>query len=187
MRQKFLIAAIVSLLLTVSVLPIQASSFSLQSEQFANGDTLPQSTVYQGFGCTGDNISPQLSWHNEPKETKSYVITVFDPDAPTGVGWWHWLVFNIPANIHTMPVNAGSSTANLLPDGSQQGYTDFGSKGYGGACPPQGDKAHNYIFTVYALDVASLPADASTTGAKLAFLMKEHILAKAKVTAKFGR
>jgi Raf kinase inhibitor-like YbhB/YbcL family protein len=185
MRQ-FLIPVVTSTIVAVSTLPIQASSFSVESEQFKNGGKLPQSTIYQGFGCTGDNMSPQLSWQNAPKGTKSYVVTLFDPDAPTGVGWWHWIVFNIPADVNLLDVDAGNSAENL-PPGSVQGYTDFGSNGYGGACPPQGDQAHDYIFTVYALDVEKIPADQTTTGAKLAFLIKDHILAEATITAKFGR
>ncbi|MGL6344124.1 MAG: YbhB/YbcL family Raf kinase inhibitor-like protein [Waterburya sp.] len=185
MRQ-FLIPVVTSTIVAVSILPIHASSFSVESKQFENGGTLPQSTIYQGFGCTGDNMSPQLSWQNAPKNTKSYVVTLFDPDAPTGVGWWHWTVFNIPADVNVLAVNAGSSNNNL-PPGSVQGYTDFGSNRYGGACPPIGDQPHDYIFTIYALDVKNLPADKTTTGAKLAFLIKDHILAKAAITAKFGR
>lgn len=131
-------------------------------------------------------MSPQLSWQNAPKGTKSYAVTLFDPDAPTGVGWWHWIVFNIPADVNLLEIDGGSSNENL-PSGSVQGYTDFGSNEYGGACPPQGDQPHDYIFTVYALDVENIPADETTTGAKLAFLIKDHILAEATITAKFGR
>lgn len=185
MRQLFILLATTSLLIS-STLPIFAASFTLESEQIKNGSTLPESMVYQGFGCDGDNISPQLSWKNPPAGTKSYAITVYDPDAPTGTGWWHWTVFNIPNEVNSLPTNA-SASEDLLPANSVQGYTDFGSSEYGGACPPVGDEPHRYIFTVYALDVESLPADESTTGAKLTFLIKDRVLAQANITAKFDR
>ncbi|NJL37100.1 MAG: YbhB/YbcL family Raf kinase inhibitor-like protein [Leptolyngbyaceae cyanobacterium RM2_2_4] len=161
--------------------------FRVSSVQIVEGGTLPESMVYEGFGCTGGNQSPQLSWTGEPIETRSYAITMFDPDAPTGVGWWHWLVFNLPNDTHTLPQGVGNPLVNQLPSGVQQGYTDFGSNGYGGACPPVGDPPHRYVITIYALDVESLPAGAEATGAKLAFLMQEHILAKAEITGQYGR
>lgn len=184
--RPYLLPIITSSLLTFATLPLGAATFTVESEQFQPGKTMPQSIIYQGFGCQGDNMSPQLSWHNAPKETKSYVVTVFDPDAPTGVGWWHWTVFNIPANAEGLALNAANSS-NKLPPGSIQGYTDFGTQGYGGACPPVGDQPHDYILSVYALDVAQILADQTTTGAKLAFVIKDHILAKATITAKHGR
>jgi Raf kinase inhibitor-like YbhB/YbcL family protein len=163
------------------------NSFRLISPQISNRGTLPQSMVYQGFGCSGGDQSPELNWTGEPTGTNSYAITMFDPDAPTGVGWWHWLVFNIPKNTHTLPQGSGNSSARQLPTGSQQGYIDFGSTGYGGACPPVGDSPHRYVITIYALDVEHLSTGAETTGAKLAFLMRGHILAKAKITGQYGR
>ncbi|BAZ45715.1 hypothetical protein NIES4102_27410 [Chondrocystis sp. NIES-4102] len=183
--RPYLLPIITSSFVAFTTLPLGAATFTVESEQFQPGETMPQSIIYQGFGCKGDNMSPQLSWHNAPKGTKSYVVTLFDPDAPTGVGWWHWIVFNIPATIEGLALDAGSSPK--LPPGSIQGYTDFGTQGYGGACPPLGDKPHNYILSVYALDVAQIPADQTTTGAKLAFLIKDHILAKATITTKYGR
>lgn len=164
-----------------------ASPFSLTSPQITENTTLPQSMVFQGFSCEGGNQSPELSWTGAPAGTKSYVITMYDPDAPTGVGWWHWLLFNIPADTHSLPQDAGNPAANLLPVGSQQGYTDYGSSEYGGACPPVGDTPHRYIVTVYALDVDNLPTGPETTGAKLAFLMRGHILAEATITGRYGR
>jgi Raf kinase inhibitor-like YbhB/YbcL family protein len=161
--------------------------FRLSSLQFSDGGTLPQSMVYQGFGCNGGNQSPELSWTGEPTGTNSYAITMFDPDAPTGVGWWHWLVFNIPKNNHALSEGISSSSPSQLPIGSQQGYTDFGSTGYGGACPPVGDSPHRYVITIYALDVDRLSTGAETTGAKLAFLMRGHILAEAQITGRYGR
>jgi Raf kinase inhibitor-like YbhB/YbcL family protein len=186
-RKTWVALALASLALPPFVLSAFASSLALRSSQFSEGSALPQSTVYAGFGCTGNNQSPELMWGGEPAGTKSFVITVFDPDAPTGVGWWHWLVFNIPATAHVLPQNAGTPAGDKLPPGSQQGYTDFGSSGYGGPCPPAGDTPHRYVFTAYALDVDRLPTGAETTGAKLSFLMKGHILAKVNLTGRFGR
>jgi Raf kinase inhibitor-like YbhB/YbcL family protein len=183
---RFFSSAISFGVLAIVAFPIQASSFILKSEQFQDGDTLPNSMVYKGFGCNGDNIAPKLSWQNPPVGTKSYAVTVFDPDAPTGVGWWHWTVFNIPGDATGLSANT-SGSAQDLPLGSVEGYTDFGSSGYGGACPPIGDKPHEYIFTVYALNVASIPADQTTTGAKLAFLIKNHVLSKATISAEYQR
>ncbi len=112
---------------------------------------------------------------------------MFDPDAPTGVGWWHWLVFNIPADIHSLPQGAGDLSTSQLPANSQSGYTDYGSNDYGGACPPVGDAPHRYLITLYALDVENLPSGPETTGAKLTFLMRGHILAETTITGRYGR
>ena len=121
------------------------------------------SQVFSGFGCSGKNISPSLKWINAPRNTKSFAVTVYDPDAPTGSGWWHWVIFNIPAGVNELKADAGRIEKNLAPAGSIQSVTDFGKPGFGGACPPQGDKAHRYIFTVYALSVAKLDLDEKTS------------------------
>jgi Raf kinase inhibitor-like YbhB/YbcL family protein len=188
MRLKKLTLLILLLLSFTSVrVGAIATQFELSSPQLSEGGTLPQSMVYRGFGCNGQNLSPELSWTGEPTKTKSYAITMFDPDAPTGLGWQHWLVFNLPKHIHTISEGAGDTAANRLPSDSQQGYTDFGSNGYGGACPPIGNTPHRYILTIYALDIERLPTGAETTGAKLAFLMRGHILGKAELIGRYGR
>lgn len=166
---------------------VLATPFELTSPQISENATLPQSMVFQGFTCEGGNQSPELNWTGAPTDTKSYVVTMYDPDAPTGVGWWHWLVFNIPADVNSLSLGAGNPAANLLPAGTQQGYTDYGSSEFGGACPPVGDTPHRYIVTVYALDVDNLPTGPETTGAKLSFLMRGHILAEATITGRYGR
>ena len=158
-------------------------AFTVTSSTFEDGETLPQSAVFNGFGQHGENRSPALAWHDAPAGTKSFAVTCFDPDAPTTVGFWHWLLFNIPASVTTLAEDAGAPGKN--PPGTVLGYTDFGSSGYGGAAPPPGP-SHHYHFNVYALDLERIDMGPGTTGALLMFLMKDHILAKATVTAMYS-
>jgi Raf kinase inhibitor-like YbhB/YbcL family protein len=135
-------------------------------------------------GCGGRNISPDLSWSGFPEGTRSFAITCFDPDAPTGSGFWHWLVFDLPASVTSLEAGAGSTES---PAGGKSGYSDFGLNSYGGPCPPKGDGDHRYIFRVYALDVSSIDgAGAGTNGAPLNFMMRGHVLATGSITGKFG-
>ncbi len=164
---------------------LYAGDFMLESPDVAERLTIEQ--VYDGFGCHGKNISPELFWRDEPKGTKSFAVTVFDPDAPTGKGWWHWVVFDIPAGVHHLPRGAGSGRKTGLPKGAVESLNDFGTVGYGGACPPKGDRAHRYIFTVYALDVERLPAGPKTPPREVARMIEEHALARASLTARYGR
>jgi Raf kinase inhibitor-like YbhB/YbcL family protein len=144
--------------------------------------------VFQGFGCNGKNISPQLSWSGAPKDAKSFAVLVHDPDAPTGgAGWWHWVVYNIPATASGLARGAGSVEGTDLPPGSQQNTTDFGAVGWGGPCPPAGDKPHRYIFTVHALKVEKLDIAAGSTASLVGFMVNANSLAKATLTAKYGR
>jgi Raf kinase inhibitor-like YbhB/YbcL family protein len=158
-------------------------AFTISSSTISDGAQLPQSAVFNGFGHNGENKSPDLRWEGSPAGTKSYAITVYDPDAPTTVGFWHWVLFNIPASVTSLPENAGAAGKN--PPGSVQGYTDFGSSGYGGAAPPPG-AAHHYRFTVLALDLEKIDMGPGTTGAMLMFLTNGHTLAKATITAMYG-
>ena len=129
-------------------------TFVHESPAFTTGSVQPQAHVYNGMGQTGANLSPALSWKGAPEGTRSFVVTVYDPDAPTGSGWWHWVVVNIPATVTALPEGAGSGKGGL-PEGALQIRTDFGAPGYGGAAPPPG-RAHPYIVTVYSLDVPPL-------------------------------
>jgi Raf kinase inhibitor-like YbhB/YbcL family protein len=174
------------LALCVAAPAFAAGKFTLKSSELKPNGTLPDKNVFNGMGCTGENTSPQLSWSDPPKDTKSFAVTVYDPDAPTGSGWWHWTVYNIPADATELKEGAGSGKADL-PAGAQQGRTDFGAPGYGGACPPEGDKPHKYIFTVYALktDKLELPPDASA--AMLGFMINANKLGSATFTDKYGR
>ncbi|MDR3541673.1 MAG: YbhB/YbcL family Raf kinase inhibitor-like protein [Desulfosporosinus sp.] len=184
MRRIHFFAATVLLFLASNAV---AGGFQLTSTSLKENETLPARQVFRGFGCTGDNISPQLSWQGEPAATKSFAITVYDPDAPTGSGWWHWLVFNIPADVHSLPENSGNLKSGLMPKHAIQARTDFGSPGYGGACPPAGNPSHRYQFIVWALDVGKLPLTVESSGAMLGFNLQQHTLGKAELTVKYGR
>jgi Raf kinase inhibitor-like YbhB/YbcL family protein len=168
-------------------LTLQAAGFEVGSPDIPANGAVPVKQVFNGFGCTGQNISPELAWKNAPAGTKSFAVTMYDPDAPTGSGWWHWVVFNLPPSTTRLAANAGSAAANLAPPGSVQSMTDFGTTGYGGPCPPQGDKPHRYIFTVFALKLDKLPVDAKASGAMVGFYLNQNALGKASFTATFGR
>jgi len=166
---------------------LAVADFVLQSPDVLPGKTLSQEQVYSGFGCSGDNISPELKWSGEPEGTKSFAVTVYDPDAPTGSGWWHWLIYNIPATVHKLDRGAGDPEKGKAPAGSVQARTDFGTAGYGGACPPRGSDPHRYQFKVFALDVdkLNLPADASA--AFIGFSLNAHTLGTAGIEALYQR
>lgn len=163
------------------------ADFVLQSPQLQPNGTMALAQVYKGFGCKGENVSPQLTWHNPPQNTKSFAVTVYDPDAPTGSGWWHWVIFNIGADVDSLAANAGNPASGKAPAGSVQCRSDYGTLGYGGACPPVGDKPHHYIFTVFALDVDKLPLDEKATPAMVGFNLHAHTIAKATLTVYYGR
>lgn len=164
-----------------------AAEFQLTSPDIKEQGKIANEHVFSGFGCSGGNVSPELHWQNAPKESKSFAVTVYDPDAPTGSGWWHWVIFNIPAAVHTLPADAGKPEGKAALEGSMQSVTDFGQPGYGGPCPPAGDKPHRYIFTVYALKVDQLPLKKDASGAMVGFYLKKNALAKASLTATYGR
>jgi len=153
--------------------------FTLTSPDVKPGATLAARHVFNSFGCSGQNVSPALRWSGAPAGTKSYAVTAYDPDAPTGSGWWHWVVYDIPAS--TTSLAAGSA------GGGKEGNTDFGSKGYGGPCPPPGDKPHRYVFTVFALKTDKLDVPANATAAMVGFNLNANKLASATLTALYGR
>jgi len=166
-----------------------AQSMTLTSADLKEGATLGNEQVFKGFGCTGSNVSPALSWSGAPSGTKSFAVSMYDPDAPTGSGWWHWVVFNIPPSTTSLPKGAGDVKKKLTPKGAIQSRTDFGRDGYGGPCPPAGDKPHRYQITVFAVDVDKLP-DAKNDAASAAlvgFDLHFHTLAKATLTGLYGR
>jgi Raf kinase inhibitor-like YbhB/YbcL family protein len=164
-------------------LATHAADFSLTSRDIADNRPLTKREVFNGFGCEGANTSPELSWRNAPAGTKSFAVTVYDPDAPTGSGWWHWTVVNIPLSIKSLPSDAGDH----LPAGAVQGRTDYGHPGFGGVCPPIGDKPHHYQFTVWALKVEKLPLDDQASGALVGYMLNANVLGKATITPTYGR
>ncbi len=164
-----------------------AAGFKLSSSEIKAGGMIPKSFEFNSFGCSGENKSPALKWSGAPKDTKSFAVTVYDPDAPTGSGWWHWVVVNIPANVTELPSNAGTLNSTTLPMGAMQGRTDYGMAAWGGTCPPAGDKPHRYIFSVFALKVDKLEVPADASPALIGFMIHANSLGKASFTARYGR
>ena len=160
--------------------------FRVTSPDLESRGRIAMTHVFNGMGCTGQNISPTLQWTNAPAGTRSFAVTAYDPDAPTGSGWWHWVVYNIPASTTTLAAGAGNSNGRSLPSGAAQGNTDFGSRGYGGPCPPPG-KPHHYHFTVFALKVDKLDVPNNATAAYIGFNLNANKLATARVTGLYGR
>ncbi|MFP5406637.1 MAG: YbhB/YbcL family Raf kinase inhibitor-like protein, partial [Gammaproteobacteria bacterium] len=146
-------------------------AFDLTSEDIEPNGTVANKFVYDGFGCSGENVSPALHWKAAPPGTKSFALMVHDPDAPTGgAGWWHWVVYDLPASTHSLPEGAGSADGSKLPSGAVQQKTDFGVPGWGGPCPPAGDKPHRYHFTIYALKVEKLDVPPGATASLVGFM-----------------
>lgn len=164
-----------------------ASPFKLHSPDFADNAVLPKAHVHTAMGAGGDNISPALVWSGAPAGTKSFALNVHDPDAPTGSGWWHWVVYDIPATATELKRGAGSAKGDLLPRGAKQGRTDFGSHEYGGAAPPPGHGNHRYVFTLYALNVDKLEASPDASAAYIGFLIHFAKIGEARTTAIYGR
>ena len=156
----------------------------LVSHDLRDGEKLPHRQVFNGMGYDGENLSPHLAWDDVPAGTKSFVVTCYDPDAPTGSGWWHWIVANIPADTRELPTGAGSGLVGL-PAGALQTRTDFGKAGYGGAAPPKGE-THRYIFTVLEMDVEIIDVDEGASGAMVGFNVHFHSLGSASITALFS-
>jgi Raf kinase inhibitor-like YbhB/YbcL family protein len=159
-----------------------ATALELKSPDIAGGATIADKFVFKGFGCEGGNLSPALEWSGAPEGTKSFALLVHDPDAPTGgAGFWHWVVVDIPAQTASLPQGAA------VPAGAKEIATDFGAPGYGGPCPPKGDKPHHYNFTLYALKVAKLDLPAKATASLTGFFVNANALAKATLTGVYGR
>jgi Raf kinase inhibitor-like YbhB/YbcL family protein len=164
----------------------QSAGFRLISSEWHEGGSVPRENVFNGSGCSGANLSPELHWSGAPSGTKSFAVTILDPDAPTGGGWWHWVVFNIPGTVSALPAGAGSKESRRLPPASVQCKNDYGEPGYGGPCPPAGT-IHRYLVRVYALDVEKLAFGSQTPPANIAKQIEAHAIGVAKLTVKFGR
>jgi hypothetical protein len=162
-----------------------AAPFELHSTDVKDGATLGPAQVYSGFGCTGDNLSPALSWSGAPAGTRSFALTVYDPDAPTGSGWWHWIVYDLPPATGSLAGAIGRAAA--LPPGAVEARNDFGTRSFGGACPPAGDRPHRYVFTVYALKVDKLDVPLDASAALVGFAINANRIGKASITARYGR
>ncbi|MDT8282086.1 MAG: YbhB/YbcL family Raf kinase inhibitor-like protein [Gammaproteobacteria bacterium] len=169
-------------LLILSSANVQAEGLYLSSSDVQG--QIAQAQVFNSFGCTGKNISPQLNWSGAPQGTKSFAITAYDPDAPTGSGWWHWVVFNIDPSVNEIKTAA---SLKQMPKGAIESITSYGTAGFGGACPPEGDKPHRYIFTVIALDTDKIEQNAQARPELIGYFINSHALAKASIMAYFGR
>lgn len=161
---------------------VSAQTFTLKSNEIGGQATDKQ--FFNGFGCHGGNVSPQLSWENVPAGTQSFAVTMYDKDAPTGSGFWHWLIFNIPSNVTELKSGAGDLTKNLAPSGAIQSITDFGQAGYGGPCPPPG-LIHEYLITVFALKT-KLTLDKTASPAFVGFNLNANVIEKASIVM-YGR
>ena len=165
----------------------QASNFKLSSPSIKPGAKLTSAKVFKGFGCEGGNLSPSLSWQGVPQGTKSLAVTVYDPDAPTGSGWWHWQAYNLPASTTALTEGAGGADGRALPAGSAQGRNDYGVAGFGGACPPAGSKPHRYIFTVHALKVERLDLPADASAALVGYMINANRIGQASLQGLYAR
>jgi len=162
-------------------------TLQVTSQDVTDGARLANDQVSGLMGAGGEDLSPQLSWIGYPEATRSFAVTVYDPDAPTGSGWWHWMVINIPADTTELASGAGAVNSTTLPKGALQNRIDYGVAAWGGTCPPQGDKPHRYIFTVYALKTDKLDVPADATAALTGYMIHGNALGKASFTAKYGR
>ena len=158
----------------------QADTFKLTSSDIVQGKAMSSAQEFQGFGCNGGNLSPQLAWSGAPEGTEAFAVFAYDPDAPTGSGWWHWQMVNIPKEVTSLAAGAAA------PAGSISIRNDYGVAGFGGACPPEGHGAHRYQFSVFALSKKlELPEDAS--GALTGYMVRANALASSTIEALYER
>lgn len=188
MLEKICLGLLTALTL-VNVSFATESAFTLQSGDPAIGATqFPDEYTLNDFGCTGGNQSPPLRWSGAPQGTQSFVVTLFDMDEHnTPSGWWHWVVYDLPANATELPAGAGVVNSKTLPAAAHQGRTDLGTDAYHGPCPDKGDKPHRYVFTIYALKVPKLSVPPDPSGAMVVYSLQEHLLGKATLVVRHGR
>jgi Raf kinase inhibitor-like YbhB/YbcL family protein len=183
MNSRFLLSAIC----LAAAANAQAAGFRLESPDIKPNAMIDRKFEANVFGCSGENKSPALKWSGAPKDTKSFAVTAYDPDAPTGSGWWHWSVINIPANVTELKPDAGNASGANLPQGARNVRIDYGTPAWGGVCPPPGDKPHRYIFTVYALKADKLDIPTDATAALAGFMINANQIGKASFISKYGR
>ena len=161
-------------------------SFTLSSTQAPDGAEVPERQRSAAFGVPGGiDESPELTWEGFPSETEGFAVTMFDPDAPTASGFWHWAVLNVPTSTTSLPVNAGAKDAPQLPDGAVTLRNDAGYEGFVGAGPPPGHGPHRYVFAVHALDVDSVDVPPGAPPAFGMFNLFGHVIARAELTWTF--
>ena len=173
--------------LAIAALAGPASAFEISSSAVGADGVIPDKYTADSFGCSGENVSLPLEWSGVPAEAKSLALTIYDPDAPTGSGFWHWEVANLPPSTTSLAENAGAAGNANLPAGAVQSRNDAGTSAYFGPCPPQGDSPHHYIITIFAVGADSLPVDANASGAVVGFNLHFNTLDKASVTYTYGR
>ena len=179
---KFL--SVLSLTLSSSVF---AGSLTLSSQDISEAKFMSKAHEFNGFGCSGGDKSPHLQWSGIPKGTKSFAITAYDPDAPTGSGWWHWQIVNIPMSVRELATDAGNTKNIAVPKGSMQIQNDYGSRGFGGACPPKGHGVHHYRFTVHALSIEKLELPEDASGALAGYMINAHTIESSTIESLYKR
>jgi Raf kinase inhibitor-like YbhB/YbcL family protein len=184
MFKSFTLVTLLSLSLSSAAM---ADTFTLSSQDIAEGELMSKAQEFTGFGCDGGDLSPQLHWSDAPKGTKSFAITAYDPDAPTGSGWWHWQIVNIPSTVTQLSAGAGSTKKELAPKGSMQIQNDYGSRGFGGACPPAGHGIHHYRFTIHALSVEKLNLPKDASGALAGYMINANTIETSTIESLYKR
>lgn len=186
LMRKVTLSAIATVIVAPMTLSAASADMLLSSDDIAEGQAMDQAQVFSGFGCDGGNLSPSLKWSGAPEGTKSFVITAYDPDAPTGSGWWHWALVNVPTDVSELPEGAGAIDFDL-PGDAFNARNDYSVNAFGGACPPEGAAPHRYIFTVFAMPQGTLPIDETASGALVGYFANNAALDRASITARFGR